>query len=55
MHPDEIAISPVLAARLIAAQFPQWERLPLTEVRSVGVDNRGTAHAVPRRLAQRAR
>jgi aminoglycoside phosphotransferase (APT) family kinase protein len=39
MHPDEIAISPALAARLIAAQFPQWEQLPLTEVRSAGVDN----------------
>jgi aminoglycoside phosphotransferase (APT) family kinase protein len=39
MHPDEVAIGLPLAARLIAAQFPQWGHLPLTEVRSTGTDN----------------
>lgn len=39
MHPDEVAIGLPLAARLIAAQFPHWGQLPLTEVRSDGTDN----------------
>jgi aminoglycoside phosphotransferase (APT) family kinase protein len=39
MHPDEAAIDLTLATRLIAAQFPRWAHLPLTEVRSAGTDN----------------
>ena len=39
MHPDEAAIDLTLATRLIAAQFPRWVHLPLTEVRSAGTDN----------------
>jgi aminoglycoside phosphotransferase (APT) family kinase protein len=39
MHPDEIEIGLPLVARLLAAQFPQWGHLPLTEVRSAGTDN----------------
>ena len=39
MHPDDISIGLPLVAGLIAAQFPQWRRLSLTEVRSAGTDN----------------
>jgi aminoglycoside phosphotransferase (APT) family kinase protein len=39
MYPDEIAIDLPLVTRLIAAQFPRWRDLPLTEVRSAGTDN----------------
>ena len=39
MNPGEIAAGLPLAARLIAAQFPHWGHLPLTEVRSAGTDN----------------
>jgi aminoglycoside phosphotransferase (APT) family kinase protein len=39
MNPDEIAIGLPLVARLVAAQFPDWGHLPLTEVRSAGTDN----------------
>jgi aminoglycoside phosphotransferase (APT) family kinase protein len=36
LHADEIDISTGLAARLIAEQFPRWERLPLQPVSSAG-------------------
>lgn len=39
MHPDEAVIDLTLAAKLVAAQFPRWAPLPLTEVRSTGTDN----------------
>jgi len=39
LHPDEVSVGRPLVARLIAAQFPQWERLPLTRVGPAGTDN----------------
>ncbi len=36
MHADELDISPGLAARLIAEQFPQWAGLPIRPVTSQG-------------------
>jgi aminoglycoside phosphotransferase (APT) family kinase protein len=39
-HSGPIEIDAVLAARLIAAQFPQWAALPLTPVEPGGWDNR---------------
>ncbi|MFJ8626086.1 aminoglycoside phosphotransferase family protein [Kitasatospora sp. NPDC093550] len=39
MHPNEPVVDAALVRRLIAAQFPQWERLPITPVGSAGTDN----------------
>ena len=39
MHTDEILADEALAARLVAAQFPQWRGLPVERVRHSGTDN----------------
>ncbi|MER7579008.1 aminoglycoside phosphotransferase family protein [Kitasatospora sp. NPDC097691] len=39
MHPDEPVVDAALVRRLISAQFPQWEHLPITPVGSAGADN----------------
>ncbi|MFF7989640.1 aminoglycoside phosphotransferase family protein [Kitasatospora xanthocidica] len=39
MHPDEPVVDAALVRRLISAQFPQWERLPITPVGPAGADN----------------
>lgn len=39
MHADEVDIDAGLVGRLVAAQFPQWARLPVSAVRSAGTDN----------------
>jgi aminoglycoside phosphotransferase (APT) family kinase protein len=39
MHPDEIATSVSLVRRLVAAQFPEWAKLPVDRVASSGTDN----------------
>ncbi|MEU3724200.1 aminoglycoside phosphotransferase family protein [Streptomyces sp. NPDC031705] len=39
MHADEVDADEALVARLVAAQFPRWAHLPVTEVRSAGTDN----------------
>ncbi|QNE76462.1 phosphotransferase [Streptomyces finlayi] len=39
MHPDELAVDAALVGRLVAAQFPQWARLPVSAIRSAGTDN----------------
>ncbi|KOU30698.1 phosphotransferase [Streptomyces sp. WM6372] len=39
MHADEVDIDEPLVERLVAAQFPQWARLPVRRVRSAGTDN----------------
>ena len=39
MHADEISANEALAARLVAAQFPQWGGLPVERVRHSGTDN----------------
>jgi aminoglycoside phosphotransferase (APT) family kinase protein len=39
MHADEVDTDPSLVGRLIAAQFPQWARLPIVPVPSPGTDN----------------
>ena len=39
MHADEILADEALAARLVAAQFPQWRDLPVERVRHSGTDN----------------
>jgi aminoglycoside phosphotransferase (APT) family kinase protein len=39
MHADEIDVSESLARRLLAAQFPQWAKLPIRRVRSAGTVN----------------
>ncbi|MDF3147735.1 MULTISPECIES: aminoglycoside phosphotransferase family protein [unclassified Streptomyces] len=39
MHADELDIDEALVARLVAEQFPQWARLPVTRVASAGTDN----------------
>ena len=39
MHIDEVETNVSLAARLLAAQFPQWAGLPIEPVPSAGTDN----------------
>src|SRR5215213_742446 len=39
MHADEFPIDVPLVRRLLAAQFPQWARLPIEPVDSDGTDN----------------
>lgn len=39
MHDDEVETSASLVRRLLAAQFPQWAKLPITAVSSSGTDN----------------
>lgn len=39
MHADEIEITDALVSRLLAAQFPEWAKLPLTPIPSAGTDN----------------
>jgi aminoglycoside phosphotransferase (APT) family kinase protein len=39
MHDDEVTTDAALAARLVAAQFPDWAGLPVTPVESYGTDN----------------
>ena len=39
MHANEILADESLAARLVAAQFPQWQDLPIERVRHSGTDN----------------
>ncbi len=39
MHDDEVATDAALVARLVAAQFPGWARLPVEPVDSIGTDN----------------
>jgi len=39
MHADEIETDVALVARLLAAQFPRWARLPIVPVESSGTDN----------------
>ena len=39
MHSDEVDIDAALVARLIAAQFRQWESLPVVKLPSAGTDH----------------
>ena len=39
MHVDEVNTDVDLVSRLLAAQFPQWARLPITPVPSAGTDH----------------
>jgi len=39
MHVDEIETNEALVRRLLAAQFPQWARLPVAGVSSTGADH----------------
>ncbi|MFJ6616746.1 aminoglycoside phosphotransferase family protein [Kitasatospora sp. NPDC091335] len=39
MHPDGPVVDAALVRRLISAQFPRWERLPVTRVSADGTDN----------------
>lgn len=39
MHVDEVDTDAPLARRLLAAQFPQWAKLPIQPVPSAGTDN----------------
>ena len=39
MHADEVESDVALVRRLLAAQFPQWGRLPIVPVPSAGTDN----------------
>ena len=39
MHADELEIDEPLVRRLLAAQFPQWAKLPLEPVLPAGTDN----------------
>ncbi|WP_188294820.1 phosphotransferase, partial [Streptomyces sp. CBMA156] len=39
MHPDGPVVDAALVRRLISAQFPRWERLPVTQVSAAGTDN----------------
>ncbi len=39
MHDDEVLTTSDLVARLVAAQFPRWEGLPISRLRSSGTDN----------------
>jgi aminoglycoside phosphotransferase (APT) family kinase protein len=39
MHADELDTNEHLVARLLASQFPQWSKLPITPVESAGTDN----------------
>lgn len=40
MHEGETPVTLVQAASLVAAQFPQWAELPMTDAREAGTDNR---------------
>ncbi|MEV7774712.1 aminoglycoside phosphotransferase family protein [Kitasatospora sp. NPDC086791] len=47
MHPDEPVVDAALVRRLISAQFPQWERLPITPVgAAVAAGSAGTDNAM---------
>ena len=39
MHADEVPVDAPLVKRLIASQFPQWQRLKLTHIPYSGTDN----------------
>jgi aminoglycoside phosphotransferase (APT) family kinase protein len=39
MHADEVATSVALVRRLVRAQFPAWQRLPIRRVPAPGTDN----------------
>jgi aminoglycoside phosphotransferase (APT) family kinase protein len=39
LRPGDVSIDTVLVHRLLATQFPQWAKLPLTPVSKSGVDN----------------
>lgn len=39
MHADEVHTDESLVRRLVAAQFPQWARLPVARIASPGTDN----------------
>ena len=39
MHDDEVETDAGLVARLLAAQFPKWAKLPIEAVPSAGTDN----------------
>ncbi len=39
MHDGQVRTDADLAGRLIASQFPQWQRLPITPVESFGTDH----------------
>ena len=39
MHPDEVPTSGSLAENLVAAQFPEWAKLPVERVASFGTDH----------------
>jgi aminoglycoside phosphotransferase (APT) family kinase protein len=39
MHSDQLAVSVATVRELVAAQFPEWERLPITQVASHGTVN----------------
>jgi len=39
MHDDEVHTDASLVGRLLAAQLPQWAKLPVTPVQSAGTDN----------------
>jgi aminoglycoside phosphotransferase (APT) family kinase protein len=39
MHVDEVDTDDALVGRLLAAQFPQWARLPIQRLPSAGTDN----------------
>ena len=39
MHPDQLALTPAVVSRLVAAQFPVWRHLPVRPVRSDGTVN----------------
>jgi len=41
MHPDEVQLDETLVRRLLAAQFPGWDDLPVR-----AVEPRGTDHAI---------
>lgn len=39
MHDGQVATDANLVSRLVASQFPQWQRLPVTSVESFGTDH----------------
>ena len=39
MHPDEVPVDQDLVQRLIDAQFPEWQHLPITPIPYSGTDN----------------
>src|SRR5689334_8537512 len=39
LHDDQVGITPVAVARLVASQFPQWRGLPVRAVTSHGTVN----------------